>query len=445
MASGQASNGTVASATGATGVDDGWKTVSGPAGGGDDGWKTVSGPEPEATATKPKLSDRAKDKAKHSLTGGLSHEERAAQPKGYSMGEMASDAYSGPLAVMGLEGVGAAGAGLVKAGGQLLKGSVGPALQAARPALGLIAGFGTGYGVDRAARALGAPGWVAESIATLAAIEVGGKVGMSPEMTARLKNSGFKGIIERWINGEPKPNEVNEFYKAKYGKLPETGEEILTAKTEAADFKKQVAAKLKAARDPEVQKAAKIKESADQYRAERGPLPERKPIEAKLADIPEGPDVKHTAPEPGRRPAPPARKPTLKERTAGRVPLYAQEGVQPADIPEGTREPTAAPDTRTTKDKIEAGRRKRAEAKPEGGTGGNGSNYGFTHPKESLTDVRKQLFSNTQQQQIPNDQVRVRFTQLHGHGISAGTYEEIQQFNEYIAKNGKLPDAPGVK
>lgn len=71
-----------------------------------------------------------------------------------------------------------------------------------------------------------------------------------------------------------------------------------------------------------------------------------------------------------------------------------------------------------------------------------GSSYSFTHPKESLTDVRKQLFSNTQQLTIPNDQVRVRFTQLHGHGISAGTYEEIQQFNEYIAKNGKLPLPP---
>jgi hypothetical protein len=310
------------------------------------------------------------------------------------------------------------------------------------------------------------------------------------------------GKIEEYLGKDTFEKLAAKEWEARYGSPPKTPGEKLRARglaqAEVAKGRnvdkpaKPLSAKAQA-EAVEAQKAAKIKESADAIRAERGPLPERKPLEAKAADIPEGPDVKHTAPEPGRRPAPPARKPTLKERTAGRVPLYAQEGVQAADIPEGTavahtapaervqrtperkptlkeklagrvplyaregmpkadipevtRESTAAPDTRTTKEKIEAGRRKRTEVKPEGngsgsGAGGNGSSYGFTHPKESLTDVRKQLFSNTQQQQIPNDQVRVRFTQLHGHGISAGTYDEIQQFNEYIAKNGKLPLPP---
>lgn len=73
--------------------------------------------------------------------------------------------------------------------------------------------------------------------------------------------------------------------------------------------------------------------------------------------------------------------------------------------------------------------------------------YSFTHPDESITDVRKQLFANAAQQKIPNALVRERFKQLHGHGISEASYEEVQQYNEHLAKNGKLPAkaSPSVK
>ena len=399
----------------------------------------------EGKSNKPKLTPR---RPKQTLTGREPNQGEDQVARGMRAVEVGG-------AVLGLEGVAGAGKALLD-----------PALSLAaraRPALGLVAGFGTGYGVDRAARALGAPGWVAESIATLAAIEVGGKVGMSPEMAARLKNSGFKGIIERWINGEPKPNEVNEFYRAKYGKLPETGEEILTAKAEASEFKKSVAAKIRNANKmPEPAKPFAPSAGVARKMKFGGAAPESEAGSSAYKQVGMGgapePPPKDPVPEPVKKePFKPFKaNPDIKRRmqfggsgsseSSGRA--YRQVGMTGPKVakPEAGAEAIKSEAESETpkskpklKDKVKGAATKGTEPAAEG------SSYGFTHPKESLTDVRKQLFSNTQQQKIPNDQVRVRFTQLHGHGISAGTYEEIQQFNEYIARNGKLPDAPSVK
>ena len=327
-----------------------------------------------AGSQKPKLSDRAKDKAKHSLTGGLSQEERAAPPKGYSMAEMASDAYSGPLAIMGLEGAGAAGAGLVKAGGQLLKGSVGPALQAARPALGIAASFGTGAAVHKLAIAAGAPEWVAESVAAAAAGYAGERVGLSPEMRAKIKVSGVKGLIKEWIEGSgapPKPSAVEAFWKdAHPGEpVPAPGKAFEDARAELMEYRRRA--------------ALKLREAAKSPKTTKSPKPE--------ASAPAA-----TASEAGATKAP-----------AGTAP--------------------AAED---------------------------GESY-IKYSKESLVKARKSLFRTTQDDlNIPNDQVRTRFAQIYGHGLSdtamekigpAKVHQEIVEYEEYIAKNGKLPDAPGVK
>ena len=156
---------------------------------------------------------------------------------------------------------------------------------------------------------------------------------LPPEVATELKHFGLKGkILSKALEkmGLIDPKQINDmfvFYADNHGgKIPETGSELLDAKVEwDTEYKKRMAAanppkpKLLSAKAQaeaiEAQKAAKIKESADQYRAERGPLPERKPLKAKPADIPEGPATAH-----------------------------------------------AAPDTRTTKEKIEAGRRKSAGA-----------------------------------------------------------------------------------
>ena len=202
---------------------------------------------------------------------------------------------------------------------------------------------------------------------------------LPPEVATELKHFGLKGkILSKALEkmGLIDPKQINDmfvFYADNHGgKIPETGSELLDAKVEwDTEYKKRMAAanppkpKLLSAKAQaeaiEAQKAAKIKESADQYRAERGPLPERKPLKAKPADIPEGPDTRHAAPA-ERVQRTPERKPTLKEKLAGRVPLYAREGAPLADIPEGPASTHAAIDTRTTKEKIEAGRRKSAGA-----------------------------------------------------------------------------------
>ena len=270
-------------------------------------------------------------------------------------------------------------------------------------------------------------------------------------------------IIERWINGEPKPNEVNEFYRAKYGKLPETGEEILTAKAEASEFKKSVAAKIRNANKmPEPAKPFAPSAGVARKMKFGGAAPESEAGSSAYKQVGMGgapePPPKEPVPEPVKKePFKPFKaNPDIKRRmqfggsgsseSSGRA--YRQVGMTGPKVakPEAGAEAIKSEAESETpkskpklKDKVKGAATKGTEPAAEG------SSYGFTHPKESLTDVRKQLFSNTQQQKIPNDQVRVRFTQLHGHGISAGTYEEIQQFNEYIARNGKLPDAPSVK
>lgn len=346
MASGQASAGTVTGAAGAAGADDGWKTVSG---GTDDGWKTVSGPEPEAVAAaKPKLSDRAKDKAKHSLTGGLSREERAAQPKGYSMAEMASDAYSGPLAIIGGAGIADEAATALKAASPGIKaGAKALAPVITKAARDTVAGMAGAYAAKKGAEDLGFSGWLSN---------VAGAIGFFAG--ART----LEGILGR----ETFEKIAYKAYEEDFGSSPKTGGEKLIAKGRAR---------------------AKVNAAANAYKHETGAS---------------------GATPPGR--APPRPNPA-----------------SPAGLATEPKAPASAPPPVGTSPAAE------------------GSSYSFTHPKESMTDVRKQLFSNTQQLTIPNDQVRVRFTQLHGHGISTGTYEEIQQFNEYIAKNGKLPGKEGVK
>ena len=198
----------------------------------------------EKQATAPKISKHAKS----SLTGGLSKEQRVAQPNGYSIGEMASDAFSGPAAVMGLEGTAGAVTGLAKGGVQLAKGAVGPALKAARPAIGLAAGLGTAGVVNKAATYVGVPSWIADILAEGAGIAVGGKVGMSPDMQAKLKSSGIKGLISELFNGEVKESDAARFYRSNHpeikGKLSE--EQIQLAKVEATEFRRQAAAKLRA-------------------------------------------------------------------------------------------------------------------------------------------------------------------------------------------------------
>jgi hypothetical protein len=247
--------------------------------------------------------------------------------------------------VLGAFAAGAAAPAVGAAGSALLKGSL-------RPALGLATAYGTGAAVHKIATYLGAPEWVAESVATIAAAEAGGAVSLTPEMRAKIKVSGVKGLIKDLINGTgapPKPSAVEAFWADTHPgePLPAPGKAFEDARAELTEYRRQAALKLREA--------------------------------AKSPKSPKVPKQEGAAPAP--------------------------EGTAPADAP-------------------------------------NGSNYGFTHPKESLTDVRKQLFSNTQQMKIPNDQVRVRFTQLHGHGISQATYDEVQEFNEYIAKNGKLPLPP---
>ncbi len=316
------------------------------------------------------------------------------------------------------------------------------------------AAFGTYEGVSRGLESVGVNSTLANIAGALAGLGMGGK-------------------IEEYLGKDTFEKLAAKEWEAKFGAPPKTPGEKLRARgmaqaevakgRNAGKPAKPLSAKAQA-EATEAQKAAKIKESADQYRVERGPLPERKPLKAKPADIPEGPDVKHTAPEPGRRPAPPSRKPTPKEKLAGRVLFYAREGAPKADIPELTREPGPAPDTRTTKEKIEAGKRKRTEAGPAGptgttpasssppaGTATEGSSYSFTHPKDSITDLQKQVFSRISQiakkkgisERAYNLQGRERFEKLYGHGISTANNKELQEFNEYIANNGKLPPVKG--
>ena len=137
-------------------------------------------------------------------------------------------------------GVMSGGSAVAGAGKALLSGAY-------KPAIGLAAGLGTGFAADKAAKALGAPPWVADIVAGIAGVAVGEKVGMSPELLAKLRSGGLKGVVNEWINGPPKPSNVIAFFKEKYGRMPNPGEEMARAEAEAAYFKQQIKAKLKAA------------------------------------------------------------------------------------------------------------------------------------------------------------------------------------------------------
>ena len=154
------------------------------------------------------------------------------------VGDLVKGTMEGPAALgLGVAGVLGGGEAAIEAGSALLSGSY-------RPALGLAMGLGTGFAVDKAAKSLGAPPWLADIISGMAGLAVGEKVGASPELIAKLKDKGFSGAIREWLHGPPKPKEAFEFFKEKYGKMPETGAEKLRAQAEASAYKKQVASEI---------------------------------------------------------------------------------------------------------------------------------------------------------------------------------------------------------
>lgn len=308
--------------------------------------------------------------------------------------------YSKAYVPEALAGAGAAGAALVR-------GSV-------RPALGLVAGAGTGIAVHKAATALGAPEWLAELASSAAGLAVGGKVGMTPEMQAKFKSTGFRGIIQRWVNGEPKQNEVLEFYKQQHGKLPTTPEEIMTAKAEAADFKKQVAVKLKAAREgPEPWKPNKptAKPNTPKY---PGPQPSGQGPGYKGVGMSGAPPPPEKAPaEPwkpnavnpnilkryGKYPGPQRSGEGTAYRRVGMTgPKYPEAAAEEAEATaetEGSEAPASAP--KTIKEKIEAVRSSQKGARLKAATGEQTQTHSLTATEDELKALGKNQLAQRDQ------------------------------------------------
>ena len=142
---------------------------------------------------------------------------REGKPKDF-LGNMAAAGYE----LVKPESETLAAAGL---GGEVATGAKALSRGAWKPIAATVGGLAAYYGVDKAVRATGLPGWVAEPLAIAAGAAVGGPSAAK----------GVKGIVEKWLKGEETPGfKLNDLrssvFEKEFGKAPETAEDWAKAK-----------------------------------------------------------------------------------------------------------------------------------------------------------------------------------------------------------------------